>query len=55
MDQIKQYYTTIFSVAYSACGYYLAAASNYGTVAIFKYVYFNLFSNRKCNKWCLCT
>lgn len=36
MDQIKQYYTTVFSVAYSSCGYYLAAASNYGTIAIFK-------------------
>jgi len=35
MDSIKQYYTTIFSVAYSTCGYYLAAASNYGTIAIF--------------------
>ncbi|KAG8187668.1 hypothetical protein JTE90_005520 [Oedothorax gibbosus] len=35
MDQLKQYYTTIYAVSYSSCGYYLAAASNYGYIAVF--------------------
>lgn len=35
MEKVKQYYTTIYSVAYSSCGYYLAAASNFGSIAIF--------------------
>ncbi|XP_054725072.1 LOW QUALITY PROTEIN: THO complex subunit 6 homolog [Uloborus diversus] len=35
MEKLKRYYATIFSVAYSSCGYYLAAANNYGNIAIF--------------------
>ncbi|GFT77442.1 THO complex subunit 6 homolog [Nephila pilipes] len=36
MNKLKQYYTTVYAVAYSSCGYYLAAANNYGNIAIFK-------------------
>ncbi|CAL1283171.1 unnamed protein product [Larinioides sclopetarius] len=36
MNQLKQHYTTVYAVAYSSCGYYLAAANNYGCIAIFK-------------------
>lgn len=35
MEELKQYYTTIFSVVYSSCGSYLAAGSGYGTIAVF--------------------
>lgn len=35
VDEMRQYYTTIFSLAYSPCGYYLAACDNYGSITIF--------------------
>ncbi|GIY96265.1 THO complex subunit 6 homolog [Caerostris extrusa] len=36
MNKLKQHYTTVYAVAYSSCGSYLAAANNYGSIAIFK-------------------
>ncbi|XP_015929211.1 THO complex subunit 6 homolog [Parasteatoda tepidariorum] len=35
MEQLKQYYTNIYSVAYSSCGHYLVAGNTYGDIAIF--------------------